>query len=175
MHFKSFPSVLIQYVCVFFPFIVDIKFVGRTNRGHTGGRSQDFSSTFFLRCVPLFFSREGFSPSFPSSTVKSNFVHQRFNRSPPVGHFYFLFFKFLVRKSRLPRWNSRPSVSEGYMVSSELPGRPAQYRLSLKPRHYRKQKHTLRLAWSTKQGTLMFLPPREHPAASHGIACIANI
>ena len=26
-------------VCVFFPFIVDIKFVGRTSRGHTGRRS----------------------------------------------------------------------------------------------------------------------------------------
>ena len=26
-------------LCVFFPFIVDIKFVGRTSRGHTGGRS----------------------------------------------------------------------------------------------------------------------------------------
>ena len=45
-------------VCVFFPFILDIKFVGRASRGHTGGRShrrkvtQDFSSTFFLRCVP---------------------------------------------------------------------------------------------------------------------------
>ena len=38
--------------------------------GHTG-----FLSTFFLRCVPSFFSREGFSLSFPSSTVKSNFVY----------------------------------------------------------------------------------------------------
>ena len=37
--------------------------------------TQDFSSTFFLRCGPLFFSREGFSDSFPSSTVKSNFVY----------------------------------------------------------------------------------------------------
>ena len=26
-------------MCVFFPFILDIKFVGRTSRGHTGGRS----------------------------------------------------------------------------------------------------------------------------------------
>ena len=26
-------------VCVFFPFILDFKFVGRTSRGHTGGRS----------------------------------------------------------------------------------------------------------------------------------------
>ena len=37
--------------------------------------TQDFSSTFFLRYVPKFFSREGFSHSFPSSTVKSNFVY----------------------------------------------------------------------------------------------------
>ena len=26
-------------VCVFFPSILDIKFIGRTSRGHTGGRS----------------------------------------------------------------------------------------------------------------------------------------
>ena len=39
------------------------------------GVTRDFSSTFFLRCVPSFFSREGFSHSFPSSTVKSNFVY----------------------------------------------------------------------------------------------------
>ena len=26
-------------VCVFFPFILDVKFVGCTSRGHTGGRS----------------------------------------------------------------------------------------------------------------------------------------
>ena len=37
--------------------------------------TQNFSSTFFLRCVPQFFSREGFSHSFPSSTVKSEFVY----------------------------------------------------------------------------------------------------
>ena len=56
--------------------------------------TQDFSSTFLLRRVPSFFSREGFSHSFPSSTVKSNFVYQRFNRSPLVGHFYFYFLFF---------------------------------------------------------------------------------
>ena len=37
--------------------------------------THDFSSTFFLRCVPQFLSREGFGHSFPSSTVKSNFVY----------------------------------------------------------------------------------------------------
>ena len=41
--------------------------------------TQDFSSTFLLRCVLSFLSREGFSHSFPSSTVKSNFVYKRFN------------------------------------------------------------------------------------------------
>ena len=40
--------------CVFFPFILDITFVGRTSRGHTYIRkvTQDFSPTFFLRCMP---------------------------------------------------------------------------------------------------------------------------
>ena len=37
--------------------------------------TQDFSSSSFLRCMPLFFSREGFGHSFPSSIVKSNFVY----------------------------------------------------------------------------------------------------
>ena len=30
-------------LCVSFPFILDIKFVGRTSRGHTGGRSHRIS------------------------------------------------------------------------------------------------------------------------------------
>ena len=34
-----------------------------------------YSSTFLLRCLPYFFSREGFSRPFPSSIVKSNFVY----------------------------------------------------------------------------------------------------
>ena len=55
-------------VCVFFRFIQDIKFVGRTNRGHTGffiHRPSAVRALIFL----------GFSHSFPSSTVKSNFVY----------------------------------------------------------------------------------------------------
>ena len=35
--FDNFSSE--ECVCVFFPSILDIKFVGRTSRGHTGGRS----------------------------------------------------------------------------------------------------------------------------------------
>ena len=49
-----------MYVCVyfFFPSILDIKFVGRTSRGHTGRRSHSIShpSSFCGAC--LSFSRE---------------------------------------------------------------------------------------------------------------------
>ena len=62
-------------VCVF-PFILDIKFVGRTSRGHTGGRSHRISHPPSFCGACLNFSREKeFSHSFPSSTVKSNFVY----------------------------------------------------------------------------------------------------
>ena len=99
-------------VCVVIPFILDIKFVGRTTRGHTGGKfTRDFSSTFLLRCVPSFFSREGFSRSFPLSTVKSNL---RFiNHSPLVGHFLFFIFYFFVRKN--------PSLCDDTEIRTHVP------------------------------------------------------
>ena len=53
--------------------------------------------------------------------MKSNFVYQRFNRSPLVGPFFFLSEKNPVYRDS----NSRPNVSEDYEVTSELPGRPA--------------------------------------------------
>ena len=42
-------------LCVFFPFILDIKFVGRTSRGHTGGRSHRTSHppSFCGACLDL--------------------------------------------------------------------------------------------------------------------------
>ena len=61
---------------------------GRTSRGHTGGRSHRISHppSFCGACLK-FLSREGFSRSLPSSTLKSNFVSLRINRSLLVGHF----------------------------------------------------------------------------------------
>ena len=47
--------------------------------------TRDFS-TFLLRRLPQFLTREGFSCPFPSSTVKSNVVYPRNNRSPLVGY-----------------------------------------------------------------------------------------
>ena len=45
-------------VRVFFPFILDIKFVGRTSRGHTGGRSRRISHPPSFCGACLNFSRE---------------------------------------------------------------------------------------------------------------------
>ena len=45
-------------VCFFFPSILDIKFVGRTSRGHTGGRSHRISHPPSFCGACLNFSRE---------------------------------------------------------------------------------------------------------------------
>ena len=52
-------------VCVFFPFILDIKFVGRTSRGHTGGRTHRISHPPSFCGACLNFSRE------KDSTIRS--------------------------------------------------------------------------------------------------------
>ena len=84
-------------VWVFFPFILDIKFVGRTSRGHTGGRSHRISHPASFCGARLNFSREkdsAFSHSFPSSTVKSNFGILCTNDLivlHPLGIFIFIF------------------------------------------------------------------------------------
>ena len=51
------------------------------------GVAQDFS-TFLLRCLPSFLSRERFSRPFPPSTVTSNFMYplHQVNRSTLAGH-----------------------------------------------------------------------------------------
>ena len=111
---------------------------------HRRKATQDFSSTFLLlRCMPLFFSREGFSRSFPSSTAKSNFVYYwRFiNRSPLVGHFYFY---FLVRKknSQLPGFELtcwRVRRLRGYQQSYREEPKHSETETHLK----QKQKRTL--------------------------------
>ena len=75
--------------------------------------TQDFS-TFLLPCLLQFFSREGFSRSFPSSTVKSNeliVLHLL------VGH-------ISVRVTAPTRIRTHVPTSKGFEVA-EPPGRPA--------------------------------------------------
>ena len=72
LHINSECLSFVVCVCVFFPSILDIN--GRNSQGHTGGRSHRiFNPPSF--CGACLLSREGFSHSFPSSTVKSNFVY----------------------------------------------------------------------------------------------------
>ena len=56
--------------------------------------------------------------------MKSNFVYKRFNRSPPVGHFFFF---FLVRKIALVGIELTSQRVRGLRGTSELPGRPVSY------------------------------------------------
>ena len=69
---------IIYIVCVyfFFPFILDIKFVGRTSRGHTGGRSHRIFHPPSFCGAGLNFSREKDPANpFPRRPCKSNFVY----------------------------------------------------------------------------------------------------
>ena len=77
-------------MCVVFPFILDARLVDVP-----AGATQKEDYTGFLIHLPsavlaLNFSRERFSHSFPSSTVKSNLVYQRTNRSPLLIELFFV-------------------------------------------------------------------------------------
>ena len=85
------------FVFVFFPFILDIKFVGRTSRGHTGGRSHRISHPPSFCGACLNFSREEDSavrfPRRPCRILCTNDLI--------VLHLLGIFF-FLVRKIPFP-------------------------------------------------------------------------
>ena len=63
-------------VCVFFPFILDVRFVGRISRGHTGGRSHRISHPRSFCGACLNFSREKVSAvPFPRRPLRLPFPH----------------------------------------------------------------------------------------------------
>ena len=58
--------VFVCVFCVFFPFTLDIKFVGRTSRGHTGGRSHRiFHSPSFCGACLIFSCEKDSAIPFP--------------------------------------------------------------------------------------------------------------
>ena len=117
-------------VCVFFPFFLDIEFVGRISRGHTGGRSHRISHPPSFCGAWLNFSR-GKDSAFPfprrpcSRFLCTNdliFLHL-------LG--IFLFFKYFNKeKSWLPGFELtsqrvrrlRASPSQGGKISKRLGG-----------------------------------------------------
>ena len=57
--FNVFINLNLLCVCVFFPFILDVKFVGCTSQGHAGGRSHRISRppSFCGACLLIFLAR----------------------------------------------------------------------------------------------------------------------
>ena len=109
--------ILVTKVCVcvfFFPFILDVKFVGCTSRGHTG----ETSNRIFLIHLPsavmsLFFRGKDSAIPFPRREVELCVLTIKSFSS------CWAFFFFVVRKNSCYRDpNSRPNVSEGYEVTN---------------------------------------------------------
>ena len=88
--------------------------------GHTGFLIHLLSEVrafiFLARGIQPFLSLVDREVEFCVLTIKSFSTRWAFL-------FLFLFLFFYLEKSRLPGSNTRPNVSEGYMVTSELPGR----------------------------------------------------
>ena len=79
-------------VCVFFPFILGINFVGRTSRGHTGGRSHRISHPPSFCGACLNFSREKDSAiPFPRRPCSRILCTNDLIVLHPLGIFIFVF------------------------------------------------------------------------------------
>ena len=112
-------------VCVVFPFILDVRVVGRTSRGHTGGRSHRISHPPSFCSACLNFSREKDSaipfPGRPWSRISC--TNERFNRSSLFGHFLIILYIFLIlceKNYQLPRFeltSRRVRRFRGYQLS----------------------------------------------------------
>ena len=116
-------------LCVFFPFTLDVKFVGRTSRGHTGGRSHRISHppSFCGGC--LNFSPRRIRPFL--SLVDREVEFCILNDSIVLvllGIYFFIFLFFSEKNPVYPDSNSRPNVPESYEVTSELPGLPGEFK-----------------------------------------------
>ena len=92
------------YVCVFFPFILDIKFFGRTGRGHTGGRSHRISHPPSFCGACFNFSREkGSAVPFP----RRPWSRILFTNELIALHLLGIFFSFFFLWGKIPvRWIS---------------------------------------------------------------------
>ena len=114
-------------VCVFFPFILNIKFVGRTSRGHTGGRSHRISHPPSFCGACLNFSREKDSAiPFPRRPRSRILCTDDLIVLHPLSIFIFVFL-FLVRKMPFAGVELTSQRVRGLRGTSELPGRPAVY------------------------------------------------
>ena len=121
--------VLPRKVCITYMCVSDLFWTPRLwtyqPGSHRRNITQDFS-TFILRCLPYFFSREGFSRSFPSSTMKSNF-------STCWACFFVFVFVFFVRKNSSScddtEIQTHVRTSEGFEVTNGTIGATGRCRV----------------------------------------------
>ena len=119
----------IERVCVFFPFILDIKFVGRTSRGHTGERSHRISPPPFCGACLYFLARR-IQPFLSLVDRDSRILCTNdFIVLHPLGivifSFIVFFLVFLVRKIPFAGIELTSQRVRGLRGTYELPGRPA--------------------------------------------------
>ena len=100
---------------------------GRTRRSHTEGRSHRIPPPSFCGASIIFIARK-IRPFFPSSTVRSNFVYRRMNRSPLVGHCFFIHFCYFFMKNLIScectEIRTHVPTSNGFEITTEPSGRP---------------------------------------------------
>ena len=116
---------LISILCVFFPFILDVKFVWVYQSESHRRRSHKMSHPPFYD-ARLYFSRGRFIRSFPSSTVKSKFVYDLI-----VPHMLGISNLF---KSQLPGFeltSQRPRRLRGPIYETAIRHRVSRWRLSV--------------------------------------------
>ena len=99
-------------VCVFFPFILDIKFVGRTSRDHTGGRSYRIFHPPSFCGACLNFSREKDSAiPFPRRPWSRILCTNDLIVLHSLGIFFFFFF-FSEKNSIYRVWTHVPTCQK---------------------------------------------------------------
>ena len=109
-------------VCVFFPFILDIKFVGRTSRGHTG-----FLIHLLSAVRALIFLARRIQPFLSLVDREVEFCVLTMNSFSTRWAFLFLFFIFSVRKIPFAGIELTSQRVRELRGTSELPGRSAVY------------------------------------------------
>ena len=112
-------------LCVFFPFILDIKFVGRTSRGDTGGRSHRIfhPPSFCGACLFFIFLARRIQPFLSLVDREVEFCILTIQSFSTRWAFLFLFFSFLVRKIPFAGVELTSQCVRGLRGTSELPGR----------------------------------------------------
>ena len=107
-----------------YPLYSERQTCGRTSQGHTGKSHRISPPSFCGACLNYYREKDSFSPPFPSSTVKSNFVHPRNNRSRLLDLFGTMRGKISVRviAPRFELTSQRQKVSR---LQLNHRGRPA--------------------------------------------------